>query len=64
MGFINQLINQLSTDISTMSASYWTYKPTERYLGGTTLYVWLSADRKLRLPRLGWFISSSADHKD
>jgi len=28
----------LTIDISPINHSYWSYKPTERYLGGTTLY--------------------------
>ena len=34
--FFSWLINS-----STMNHSYWSYKPNERYLGGTTLYIML-----------------------
>ena len=35
--FVNYFIFPLTIDISTISPSYCSYKPTERYLGGTTL---------------------------
>jgi len=36
---ISWFIIPLTVDTSSINHSYWSYKPTERYLGGTTLYA-------------------------
>ena len=37
--YVCWFIIPLTVDISSINHSYWSYKPTERYLGGTTLYL-------------------------
>ena len=44
---VSWFINPMNTIvISTINHSYWSYKPTERYLGGPTLYKFVKKERK------------------